>query len=92
MTMTQRARRGVTLTANPAQGVRIERNGSLETTHAGRFALPLSITHDGALLGVGRLVLTYDSAANLHAELGRLLAESIPPTTPDERSKCRDDE
>jgi hypothetical protein len=88
MTMTQRARRGVTLTANPAQGVRIERNGSLETTHAGRFAMPLSVTQDGADLGVGRLILTYECAAELHAELGRLLAaESTTPTTPDERSE-----
>jgi hypothetical protein len=87
MTMTQRARRGVTVTANPAQGVRIERSGSLEATAAGRFALPLSVAHNGAELGVGRLTFTYDSAAELHAELGRLLAESIPPTTPDERSE-----
>ncbi|MFM9637586.1 hypothetical protein [Streptomyces turgidiscabies] len=86
MTMTQRARRGVTLTANPAQGVRIERDGSLQTTNAGRFAMPLSVTQNGADLGVGRLILTYESAAELHAELGRLLAES-PPTTPDERSE-----
>lgn len=74
------------MTANPAQGVRIERNGSLETTNAGRFALPLSIMVNGADLGVGRLILTYERAAELHAELGRRLAES-PPTTPDERSE-----
>ncbi|MFI1607868.1 hypothetical protein ACH4YN_38140 [Streptomyces griseofuscus] len=87
MTMTQRARRGVTLTANPSKGVRIERDGSLEMTGAGRFALPLSVTENGAELGVGRLILTYESAAELHAELGRLLVESQDPTTPDERSE-----
>lgn len=75
------------MTANPSQGVRIERDGSLEKTNAGRFALPLSVTQNGAILGTGRLTLTYESAAELHAELGRLLAESIPPTTPDERSE-----
>lgn len=78
----------MTLTANPAQGVRIERDGSLEMTQAGRFAMPLSVTQNGAELGVGRLILTYESAAELHAELGRLLsAESNTPTTPDERSE-----
>ncbi|MET9816500.1 hypothetical protein [Streptomyces sp. NPDC006355] len=76
------------MTANPAQGVRIERDGSLEMTQAGRFAMPLSVAQDGAELGVGRLILTYESAAELHAELGRLLAaESTHPTTPDERSE-----
>ncbi|AZM57634.1 hypothetical protein DMA15_12775 [Streptomyces sp. WAC 01529] len=75
------------MTANPSQGVRIVRDGSLETTNAGRFALPLSVTQNGTELGVGRLILTFDTAAELHAELGRMLAESIPPTTPDERSE-----
>lgn len=89
MTMTQRRRPGVDcVTANPAQGVRIERDGSLQVTAAGRFALPLSVTKDGEPVGTGRLILTHARAAELHAELGRLLAvESTPPTTPDERSK-----
>jgi hypothetical protein len=76
------------LTANPAQGVRIERQGELRRTAAGRLALPLSISNDGSLIGVGDLVMTNDEAATLYAHLGRLLAaESFPPTTPDGRSE-----
>jgi hypothetical protein len=74
------------VTANPAQGVRINRNGSLRRTAAGRIALPLAVGKDGEAIGTGDLVLTNASAEALHAELGRLLAESVPPATP-ERSE-----
>ncbi|WP_435246314.1 hypothetical protein [Streptomyces sp. NRRL F-5630] len=85
MTMTQRARRRGAVTANPHQGVRITRAGLPAPTAAGRFALPLAVTLDGRDLGTARLVLTHEDAAALHAQLGRLLAESTP-TPPDERS------
>ncbi|MEV8393181.1 MULTISPECIES: hypothetical protein [unclassified Streptomyces] len=80
MTMTQRRRRGATVTANPAQGVRIERSSPLRQTEAGRIALPLLVGHNGTPLGEGNLILTYDGASELHAELGRLLADAVPPT------------
>lgn len=87
MTLTQRVRRGVSrTTANPAQGVRIERHGGLRMTAAGRVAIPLSVGNNGHHIGEGDLVLTFDGATELYAELGQLLAESIPPNTPDERS------
>jgi hypothetical protein len=87
MTTTQRVRRGsVGVTANPAQGVRIDRSGPLRRTAAGRVAIPLTVGKNGDRVGEGDLVLTFDDAALLHAELGRLLTESIPPTTP-ERSE-----
>ncbi|MGA5489548.1 hypothetical protein ACPCK1_17550 [Streptomyces pseudogriseolus] len=75
------------MTANPAQGVRIDRSGPLRRTAAGRIAIPLNVGKNGDPVGEGDLVLTHDAAALLHAELGRLLVESIPPTTPDERSE-----
>ncbi|MFF9568516.1 hypothetical protein [Streptomyces sp. NPDC014685] len=78
MTMTQRRRRGAALTANPTQGVRIERSGELRQTAAGRVALPLAVAHNGARLGEGDLVMTYDDASSLYADLGRLLATATP--------------
>ncbi|MGW7197563.1 hypothetical protein [Streptomyces chryseus] len=75
------------MTANPSQGVRIDRNGQLRRTAAGRIAIPLNVGKNGDPVGEGDLVLTNAAAEMLHAELGRLLAESIPPTTPDERSE-----
>lgn len=75
------------MTANPARGVRLERNGSLQMTNAGRFALPSTVSHNGTVLGTGRLILTHEHAAELHTGLGRLLAEIVPPPTPDERSE-----
>ncbi|WP_329151184.1 hypothetical protein OIU91_28285 [Streptomyces sp. NBC_01456] len=74
------------MTANPHQGVRIERSGVLRLTSAGRIAIRLSVDNDGTHVGEGNLVLTYDAAAELHTELGLLLAESVDPNTPDERS------
>ena len=74
------------MTANPSQGVRIDRNGSLRRTAAGRIAIPLTVGKNGDRVGEGDLVLTNADAETLHAELGRLLVESIPPTTP-ERSE-----
>ncbi|MCX4705633.1 hypothetical protein [Streptomyces sp. NBC_01373] len=80
MTTTQRQRRVIGLTANPAQGVRIDRVGDLRRTAAGRLALPLSVSNNGSPICDGDLVMTNDEATALHAHLGRLLAESIPPT------------
>ncbi|MDX3753749.1 hypothetical protein ACFWD7_37050 [Streptomyces mirabilis] len=75
------------MTANPSQGVRIDRIGPLRRTAAGRVALPLTVGKNGEPIGEGDLVLTNAAAELLHAELGRLLAESFPPITPDERSE-----
>ncbi|MFJ2249461.1 hypothetical protein ACIQGT_40435 [Streptomyces sp. NPDC093108] len=81
MTMTQRRTRGATVTANPSQGVRIERStNELRQTAAGRIALPLLVAHNGARLGEGDLVMTYDDASSLYADLGRMLAHSGPST------------
>lgn len=64
------------MTANPRRGIRIARSTkSLRQTEAGRIAVPLSVAHDGAELGDAELVLTVDQTAELHAELGRQLAE-----------------
>ncbi|MFH9215492.1 hypothetical protein [Streptomyces globisporus] len=80
MTMTQRRmRRGSTLTANPSQGIRVQRAAALRRTAAGRYALPLTIENNGRPLGLGLLVLTYADAAQMRAELDRLLTE--PPAT-----------
>ncbi|MFF9690213.1 hypothetical protein [Streptomyces sp. NPDC014623] len=78
MTMTQR-RRGVPVTANPRQGVRVQRSAALRRTEAGRIALPLSITQNGKRLADSELVMTCDAAAELYAELGRVLAEAGHP-------------
>ncbi|MFF1498723.1 hypothetical protein ACFVZR_02300 [Streptomyces sp. NPDC058316] len=79
MTMTQRRMRGAaTLTANPSQGVRIHRAATpLRRTEAGRIALPLTVGNNGTPLGDAELVLTYDDAAELYAELGRMLVDAI---------------
>lgn len=68
------------MTANPTQGVRIERSGELRQTAAGRIALPLHVAHNGTRLGEGDLVMTYDDASSLYADLGRLLAHAVPST------------
>ncbi|MFI7009955.1 hypothetical protein [Streptomyces sp. NPDC050145] len=76
MTATQR-RQSAGKTANPNQGVRIERlpGRALRRTGAGRVALPLWVVNDGLHVGDGELVMTFDEATHLYAELGRLLAE-----------------
>ena len=56
------------MTANPAQGVRIDRSGPLRRTAAGRIAIPLTVGKDGARVGEGDLVLTNDAAEMLQAE------------------------
>ncbi|MFE9810724.1 hypothetical protein [Streptomyces sp. NPDC005548] len=75
------------MTANPSQGVRIDRTGPLRRTAAGRVAIPLAVGKNGERVGEGDLVLTNAAAELLQAELSRLLAESTPPTTSDERSE-----
>ncbi|RPK76597.1 hypothetical protein EES45_22830 [Streptomyces sp. ADI97-07] len=67
------------MTANPRQGVRVQRSAGLRRTAAGRIALPLSITRDGMRLGDAELVMTCDRAAELYAELGRVLAAAGHP-------------
>jgi hypothetical protein len=64
------------MTANPHQGVRIERIASRDVrrTQAGRIAVPLWVVKDGEHVGDGDLVLTHDEAAVLHAQLDRLLS------------------
>ncbi len=78
------------MTANPSQGVRIDRatNGGLRRTEAGRIALPLSVGNNGHLIGEGDLVMTHDEAVALHGELGRLLAGSLTPATDAEVSEA----
>ncbi|MEV5851386.1 hypothetical protein [Streptomyces anulatus] len=77
MTMTQRrTRRGTTLTANPSQGVRVHRSAALRRTAAGRYALPLTVQHNGQALGPTVLILTHAEAVQMRAELDRLLDES----------------
>lgn len=79
------------MTANPSQGVRINRIGALRRTAAGRIAMPLTVGKDGDRVGEGDLVLTFDSAAALYAELGRVLAEpSTSPTAPAAEGSCDD--
>ncbi|NDZ63544.1 hypothetical protein G3I52_04290 [Streptomyces cyaneofuscatus] len=68
------------MTANPSQGIRVHRTAALRRTAAGRYALPLTIEHNGLALGPALLVLTHTEAAQLRAELNRLLDE--PPTAP----------
>ncbi|RKN43232.1 hypothetical protein D7294_10975 [Streptomyces hoynatensis] len=83
-TQKNRSGRNKGTTANPAQGVRIERLPSrpLQRTEAGRIALPLWVLNDGEHVGDGALVMTCDEAAELHREIGRLLA-----TQPEEKSR-----
>lgn len=78
MTITQR-RRGVPVTANPRQGVRVQRSAALRRTEAGRMALPLSVTRDGNHLADSVLVMTCDDAAELYTQLGQALAEAGHP-------------
>lgn len=68
------------MTANPAQGVRIERlpGKALRCTEAGRIALPLWVINDGVHLGDGELVLTYEEARGVQEELGVLLTPAPP--------------
>ena len=66
------------MTANPSQGVRVHRSAALRRTAAGRYALPLTIEHNGCPLGPALLVLTHTEAAQMRAELNRLLDE--PPS------------
>lgn len=68
------------MTANPSQGIRVHRAGALRRTAAGRYALPLTVENNGRLLGPALLVLTYADAAEIRAELDRLLTD---PPTPD---------
>ncbi|SDL43354.1 hypothetical protein [Streptomyces indicus] len=88
MTTTQR-QAAARKTANPQQGVRIERlpDRPLRRTGAGRVALPLWVLNDGVHIGDGDLVLTFDEATALHAELGRLLVEQS-----DDQTRGRGDE
>ncbi|MFF1756114.1 hypothetical protein [Streptomyces sp. NPDC058266] len=81
MTTTQR-QTAARKTANPQQGVRIERlpDRPLRRTGAGRVALPLWVLNDGVHVGDGDLVLTFDEATALHSELGRLLVERSDET------------
>ena len=74
------------MTANPAQGVRIDRSGLLRRTAAGRIAIPLTVGKNGDPIGEGDLVLTIASAADLYAELGRMLAESMSLTPPTDQA------
>ncbi|GAB2806380.1 hypothetical protein GCM10027091_43230 [Streptomyces daliensis] len=64
------------MTANPAQGVRIERlsRRPLRRTQAGRIALPLWVLKDGKHVGDGDLVMTQDEATELLLELQAQLA------------------
>ncbi|AKY02196.1 MULTISPECIES: hypothetical protein [unclassified Streptomyces] len=82
MTATQR-RQSAGKTANPKQGVRIERlpGRPLRQTGAGRVALPLWVLSDGIHVGDGDLVLTHDEATTLHAELGRFVTDAEPEQT-----------
>ncbi|MFJ9113039.1 hypothetical protein [Streptomyces sp. NPDC102283] len=74
MTMTQRRmRRAPALTANPSQGIRVHRAAALRRTAAGRYALPLTVEENGRPLGPALLVLTHADAAQMRAELDRLL-------------------
>lgn len=70
------------MTANPAQGLRTDRRDALRLTAAGRIALPLSVDEDGIPLGTTDLVMTYDDAVELHAELGRLITDADRDETP----------
>lgn len=79
------------MTANPSQGVRIDRSGPLRRTAAGRIAIPLTVGKNGDRVGEGDLVLTFDSAAALYADLGRVLAESTTPPTDPAAEGSRDD-
>lgn len=65
------------MTANPAQGVRIERltSSPLRRTEAGRIALPLWVLKDGRHVGDGDLVMTQDEATALFLELREQLGE-----------------
>lgn len=69
------------MTANPRQGVRVQRStdGGLRQTGAGRIALPLSVSRNGESVGDAELVMTCDGAAELYAELGRALADAGHP-------------
>lgn len=67
------------MTANPRQGVRVQRTAALHRTEAGRIALPLSITDNGERLADSDLVMTCDAAAELYAELGQALADAGHP-------------
>ncbi|MFE2747299.1 hypothetical protein ACFXKX_23725 [Streptomyces scopuliridis] len=66
--------------ANLARGVRVERSSALRQTEAGHIAFPLLVGHNGNPLGEGNPILTYDATSEPHAELGRLLADAVPPT------------
>ncbi|MFF9592824.1 hypothetical protein ACF1FX_27055 [Streptomyces sp. NPDC014646] len=85
MTTIQRGSTG--MTANPAQGVRINRKGPLRRTAAGRIALPLAVGKDGIHLAEENLVLTVDAALVLYDELWHLMGKPIPLATPDERDE-----
>lgn len=80
MTMTQRRSQKCGGSANPAQGVRVDRIPSkpVRLTEAGRIALPLWVLRDGRHLGDAELVLTHDEAVALRDELTGLLAQWGP--------------
>ncbi|MFJ4770309.1 hypothetical protein ACIP88_14480 [Streptomyces uncialis] len=79
MTVDQGQRPTLASTANPQQGLRIEGSGALQQTSAGRFALPLKVIDNGKALGDGCLVLTFEGAATLYADIGRFLTCAPAP-------------
>lgn len=87
MTMTHQRRKGRALTSNPAQGVRIERQGgsrrSVRRTEAGRIALPLWVLNNGRHVGDGALVMTQDDARELFRELCEQLGVTPPVDEPE---------
>ncbi|MEV4436400.1 hypothetical protein [Streptomyces sp. NPDC049585] len=91
MTTTQgRSREGLpTTTANPAQGLRIERvpGRRLKLTEAGRFAMELRVLIDGSHVGDGVLVMPHDEATAFGAELHDLLCGRSAQST-SRRSSC----
>ncbi|WP_240796505.1 hypothetical protein [Streptomyces sp. RFCAC02] len=75
--MTAIQKRAAGITANPAQGMRVERGPQpTRLTEAGRIALSLRVHRDGMDLGVAELVMTHEDAAQLVRELHRLLSAS----------------
>ncbi|MFD5231032.1 hypothetical protein ACFWJ5_21330 [Streptomyces qaidamensis] len=67
------------MNATPLPGWRVERSPgkTLGRTHAGRFFIPLTISH-GEETAEANLVLTGDDTEQLHSELGRLLGGVTP--------------
>jgi hypothetical protein len=78
-------------TANPAQGVRVERipGKSIRLTEAGRIAVPLWVVKDGNHVGDADLVLTVDEAATMHAQLAKLLTPVEAKATGEQGARMR---